>query len=627
MKKVFSIIAAILFTGSMFAADATIAKGTTNSYDDVTINGAGAIKTGKSSAGGDMTVTVGASATSLKIHMAAWKGEGNQKVTITAPDGVTITPAEATLTANDVFTGSGKAFTVTNEDDYLFSFALTGVGASGAKFTITSPKRAMYWGATYDTGAAPTVAAPTFQPTVGTFEDLVEVTLACATEGATIYYTLDGTTPDETSLTINPFSINETTTVKAIAIKGEDKSDVVEKTYTKLVVKQYEVAEAIAAGLSKGDLIEVRGVITKIDLKPSNFAKYGSVNIYVKDATGATGEFEFYGCYSLNADTFKTTTPEVDPSSTAWTSVTSITDKNGQTVTVGDTVIAKGKYELYNETYELQQNCFLTSVIPGEGPQPQTIDINIDSEVILQTGSIESNFYWQVTGQNDDYYVSLTYLGATEKIAGTYTEEDLDADYTAIYDADDNEITMVSANITVTVNADETVDFKGTYVGNDGNTYNLNIHYAEPKPETTVTVVIDDAEIDLSEEDQIGVMGEDATGLWVQLFIYTDELTGNYTEEDLGAYSSVWFNDYDYTDIFSADIEITPANLDNGYLVKAELLCYNNTLYKVTMTVPGETTGINKVNDVKSLIKTIENGNLFINVNGVRYNVNGAVVK
>ena len=146
MKKIFSIIAAVLFAGSMFAADATIAKGTTNSYDDVTVNGKKAVKMGKSSAGGDMTITVGAGSTSLKFHAVGWKGESDQ-VTITAPSGVTISPTAITVQANDNVAGAGKEFTVTPEEDYEFTFAITGA-TDGAVFTLESAKRAIVWAAT-----------------------------------------------------------------------------------------------------------------------------------------------------------------------------------------------------------------------------------------------------------------------------------------------------------------------------------------------------------------------------------------------------------------------------------------------------------------------------------------------
>ena len=114
------------------------------------------------------------------------------------------------------------------------------------------------------------------------------------------------------------------------------------------------------------------------------------------------------------------------------------------------------------------------------------------------------------------------------------------------------------------------------------------------------------------------------------MFIYTDEFEGTYDESDLDYESSVWYDDTHYTNIYTAEIEVTPAdNIDNGYLVEAELLCYDNTLYQVTMTVPGDApSAINNVETIKTnVMKAIENGHLFINVNGVRYNVNGAIVK
>jgi hypothetical protein len=51
------------------------------------------------------------------------------------------------------------------------------------------------------------------------------------------------------------------------------------------VIPQYEVAEAIAAGLTDDTEIMVRGVVTKMQIKGKNFANYGSACIYVKDAT------------------------------------------------------------------------------------------------------------------------------------------------------------------------------------------------------------------------------------------------------------------------------------------------------------------------------------------------------
>lgn len=81
-----------------------------------------------------------------------------------------------------------------------------------------------------------TVATPTFTPADGTtFEDEQEISISCATTGATIYYTTDGGEPTTSSTSYNaPFTITETTTVKAIAVKsGMTNSAVASATYTK----------------------------------------------------------------------------------------------------------------------------------------------------------------------------------------------------------------------------------------------------------------------------------------------------------------------------------------------------------------------------------------------------------
>jgi len=136
--------------------------------------------------------------------------------------------------------------------------------------------------------------------------------------------------------------------------------------YVAPAIPQYDVAEAIAAGLTDGTEIEVRGVITKMEAKGKNFAQYGSVNVYVADANGAEGVFEFYNCYSMQADTFKTTVPAYDATSTAWTQFTEVADAKGYTLHVGDTVIAHGNYKLYNSTHELNTGCYIVyAKVPG----------------------------------------------------------------------------------------------------------------------------------------------------------------------------------------------------------------------------------------------------------------------
>ena len=77
------------------------------------------------------------------------------------------------------------------------------------------------------------VAAPTFSPAGGTYTTAQNVTLACATSGAAIYYTTDGTTPSASSTQYQgAITISTTTTLKAIAIKDGISSEVAEAVYT-----------------------------------------------------------------------------------------------------------------------------------------------------------------------------------------------------------------------------------------------------------------------------------------------------------------------------------------------------------------------------------------------------------
>ncbi|MDR0207318.1 MAG: chitobiase/beta-hexosaminidase C-terminal domain-containing protein [Bacteroidales bacterium] len=79
------------------------------------------------------------------------------------------------------------------------------------------------------------VAVPTFTPEGGSFTSVVIVTINCTTEGAEIFYTLNGNTPTEQDILYNnPIEIAEGTTVmKAKAFKsGMEPSEVASATYS-----------------------------------------------------------------------------------------------------------------------------------------------------------------------------------------------------------------------------------------------------------------------------------------------------------------------------------------------------------------------------------------------------------
>jgi uncharacterized repeat protein (TIGR03806 family) len=94
----------------------------------------------------------------------------------------------------------------------------------GVKYTVpTVVNGRVFVGAQYAVsifGTTTFLATPTISPNGVAFTNSVTVTLADATPGAVIYYTLDGTTPTTNSmLYTGPFAVTTTLNVQAIAVK------------------------------------------------------------------------------------------------------------------------------------------------------------------------------------------------------------------------------------------------------------------------------------------------------------------------------------------------------------------------------------------------------------------------
>jgi len=87
--------------------------------------------------------------------------------------------------------------------------------------------------ASFATDAANAVATPYGLPIAGTYAATQTVNLYCLTPGAVIYYTTDGSTPDDTdTLFTGPITVEDTTTIKAIAYKNGVASSVFSEAIT-----------------------------------------------------------------------------------------------------------------------------------------------------------------------------------------------------------------------------------------------------------------------------------------------------------------------------------------------------------------------------------------------------------
>lgn len=164
-----------------------------------------------------------------KITIAHKDGLAITKVVITCKgnaqnmtiDGKTVGPSGSTLT----WEGSTTSFEAVNEG---------------------TPVKVQYIDITYGTASASAVDAPTVDGTAN-FVGTTTVTIKGG-EGTVVYYTTDGTAPTTASTTNGTASVElpltATTTVKAIAVKGDETSAVTSATFT--AYEEKTIAELVA---------------------------------------------------------------------------------------------------------------------------------------------------------------------------------------------------------------------------------------------------------------------------------------------------------------------------------------------------------------------------------------------
>ena len=280
MRKLFSLLAAVLFAGSMMAANFELFSGELVEGDYLITYDGGAMKASVASNRfeyAEITATadvVADPAANLVWHLAKvgdnwtiynadqqkYAGSTNSKNQGALLDSATTDNAKWIVsgTATYEFANVARAAGSNPDNKWLrrnttYGFACYASTTGGA---LTLYKM--------QSGEAPAVAKPAIAGEAF-FYDSTEVAITCATEGASIYYTLDGTEPSAASTAYAAaFMLNATATVKAIAINGADLSAIAEKTFTKN--PSFDSFEAlVAAGLANNTLVEVAFADVLID--------------------------------------------------------------------------------------------------------------------------------------------------------------------------------------------------------------------------------------------------------------------------------------------------------------------------------------------------------------------------
>ncbi|MDP2400918.1 MAG: chitobiase/beta-hexosaminidase C-terminal domain-containing protein, partial [Actinomycetota bacterium] len=151
---------------------------------------------------------------------------------------------QVALYVNNVFVANSQEFgEATGADPTIHTFAVNDINVSG---NVVIEIRHITGGAvnrqlTIDNiqwtafgGGTPTTATPVFAPNPGFFSAPVSVSISCSTAGSSIFYTTDGSTPTPASTPYSaPFTISQTTTVKAIATApAHNNSNIATGTYS-----------------------------------------------------------------------------------------------------------------------------------------------------------------------------------------------------------------------------------------------------------------------------------------------------------------------------------------------------------------------------------------------------------
>lgn len=273
----------------------------------------------------------------------------NAEFTVKGDNGQQMTKITMTATGTD-----RTGFTACSTGSGSWSGTTYTWNGNATEVTFTAGKQARIKDITitYEAAGGVVVDMPVITPEGGRFSEAQEVSITVPA-GCKVYYTTDGANPTDdvddgsTKLYTAPFTVSETTTVKAIAFDADDnKSNIASETYT--IVTLIEGAEGegteaspyntIAAlneaNMGSTETVYVKGIIVKIDeLSWDTTAEkyYGNATYYISPDGTEANQLYIYRGYGLNGEKF-TTEDEIK---------------------VGDKVVIKGKLALYNNAPQI----------------------------------------------------------------------------------------------------------------------------------------------------------------------------------------------------------------------------------------------------------------------------------
>ena len=279
------------------------------------------------------------------------------------------------------------------------------------KYILMTGSAAIYMDEIHVTwvSAAGTVVTPTIS---GEAEFVESTEVSISTEpGYKVYYTLDDTDPTNASTEYTaPFTVNTTTTVKAVAYDGTSASDVVSATFKKLQSLTCAEAATACSTTESADKYVIRGYVTKIDYAYSS--SYNNITFWMADTKDGGNVLQAY-------------------------MVSPIEDAD-KAVIVGDQVQVIGKIKLYNTTPEVNKGTYTITV-----PNPK-YNVNI----ISAHGTVTATPASAVEGAE----VTLSVEVESGWVFQNWTVTDASSNNIEVTD---NKFTMPASDVTVVANYTE----------------------------------------------------------------------------------------------------------------------------------------------------------------------------
>lgn len=160
------------------------------------------------------------------IRIGKLSGYGEVFLTGAWPDTITLRASGGDSTIIVIVAENGSTTTIEPNGSTVVVSGSNDSGSNGSNGSGTG-------GTSGTSGTSDAVAAPVISGTTP-FAESTSATISCATAGASIYYTVDGSTPTSASTAYSgAIALSDTTTVKAVAVKDGVSSSVTTKVFTK----------------------------------------------------------------------------------------------------------------------------------------------------------------------------------------------------------------------------------------------------------------------------------------------------------------------------------------------------------------------------------------------------------